>query len=78
MKRGDESITDETTMTEITVHPDGRVCIFGTSRQVLDVLIGLNPHSSKLNRLLDHVRRIESAPGETKQAEINLTSMGSE
>ncbi|MGA2440765.1 MAG: hypothetical protein ABSH08_07390 [Tepidisphaeraceae bacterium] len=78
MKHGDESIADETTMTEITVHPDGRVCIFGTSRQILDVLIGLNPHSSKLNRLLGQVRRIESAQGEAREVDVNLTSMGSD
>jgi hypothetical protein len=78
MKPDDDSIADETTMTEITVHPDGRVCIFGTSRQVLDVLLGLNPSSSKLNRLITHVRCLESLQGEAKEVEVNLACTGSD
>jgi hypothetical protein len=30
--------TDETNITEIELLPDGRICVFGTSLEVLDVL----------------------------------------
>lgn len=61
MKDGNAAIKDETTLTEITIQPDGRVYIFGTSRQVLDILVDLNPHSPWLKQLMGQVRSIESA-----------------
>jgi hypothetical protein len=50
---------DETLITEITIQPDGRVFVFGTSRQVLEVLESINPNDPRLNRLLAHVRAVE-------------------
>ena len=50
---------DETTITEITIEPDGRVYVFGTSRQVLDVLERLCPGDAQLGRLLGQVRSLE-------------------
>jgi hypothetical protein len=46
---------EETTITEITIQPDGRVFIFGTSRQVLDLMVELDPSSPRLRTLLHHV-----------------------
>ena len=60
MTKGVNLIEDETTMTEITIQPDGRVYIFGTSRQVLDILVDLDPRSERLRRLLSEVKRYES------------------
>jgi hypothetical protein len=52
-------LQEETTITEITIQPDGRVYVFGTSRQALEVLDGLRPRDARLGRLLGHVRAIE-------------------
>jgi hypothetical protein len=55
----DEDVDNETSMTEITIQPDGRVYVFGTSRSVLDLLAELNPRSTQLQRLLEVVQRQE-------------------
>ena len=52
-----ELMEDETRITEITIQPDGRVYVFGTSRQVLEVLEALHPGDEKLLRLLGHIRK---------------------
>jgi hypothetical protein len=39
---------DETTITEITIQPDGRIYVFGASRQVLAVLSDLCPGDQTL------------------------------
>ena len=57
-------IDEETCVTEITVQADGRVYVFGTSRQILEILETLDPHSAQLQRLLGHVRDLETAGGE--------------
>jgi hypothetical protein len=77
MKSCPDSIEDENTMTEITVQPDGRVFVFGTSRNVLDILIGLNPRSSKLNRLIGRVRSIESEQHRTTGREAHTAPLRS-
>jgi hypothetical protein len=61
MTRVHEPTEDETTMTEITLQPDGRVFIFGTSRHVLDILLDLDPDSARLQRLISEVERLESS-----------------
>ncbi len=58
--RPDESLQDETTITEITIQPDGRIYVFGTSRQVLEVLEDLGPTDVRLSQLLRHVRAAEN------------------
>jgi hypothetical protein len=57
----DAPIDDETTMTEITIQPDGRVYIFGTSRSMLDILEELNPKCGWLQELIGQVRSNETA-----------------
>jgi hypothetical protein len=51
---------EETNVTDITIEPDGRVYVFGTSRRVLEVLEQLRPDDPRVCRLLGHVRRLES------------------
>ena len=40
--------TDETAMTEIMIHPDGRIFVFGLSREVAEVLESLCPEKHPL------------------------------
>jgi hypothetical protein len=70
MTNGVDLIEDETTLTEITIQPDGRVYIFGTSRQVLDILVDLDPRSARLRRLLGEVKRYESGRANGTEAAI--------
>ena len=52
---------DETSITELTIAPDGRVFVFGTSRPVLEVLLALNPHDRRVGRLVEQVQRVEGS-----------------
>lgn len=45
-----EILDDETSVTEITFLPDGRICLFGASREVLQLLMELNLGDSSLNQ----------------------------
>ena len=54
------NIIDESLITEVTIAPDGRVYVFGTSRQILDVLESLQPDDAIVQRLLQHVRKPEN------------------
>jgi len=55
------NVDEECGITEITIRPDGRVYVFGTSRPVLEVLRAVNPVDAKFRRLLAQVRAWESA-----------------
>ena len=55
------SLDNEKNISELTIAPDGRVFVFGTSRPILEVLEPLQPRDKKLQRLLEHVRRLESS-----------------
>jgi len=50
-------LQDETDMSEITIQPDGRVYVFGASRQVLELLESLSPTDQKLQRVLGRIRK---------------------
>jgi len=76
MKDRDASIEDETTLTEITIQPDGRVYIFGTSRQVLDILVDLNPHSPWLKQFMGQVRSMESSQAGGCETPEGMTCLG--
>jgi hypothetical protein len=39
---------DETAMTEIMIHPDGRIFVFGLSREVGEILVSLCPEKHPL------------------------------
>lgn len=60
MSNAGPELPEETRISEITIQPDGRVYVFGTSRKVLELLEVLQPNDAKLNVLLDHVRRLEA------------------
>lgn len=71
MKTASRPLEDETHITEITIQPDGRVYVFGTSRQILDILVDLDPLSIKLSRLMEQVRSVEHGQvHETGEGEI--------
>jgi len=53
---------NEKNITELTIAPDGRIFVFGTSRAILEVLEALQPRDEKLQCLLKQVRRLESSP----------------
>lgn len=58
--------SDETLITEITIQPDGRVYVFGTSREILEVLAELRPDDPKVCRLLGRIRTLDG--NETRAA----------
>ena len=43
---------DETAMTEIMIHPDGRIFVFGLSREVAEILHSLCPEKHPLHESL--------------------------
>ena len=51
-----EELCDETLISQITIQPDGRVYVFGASRDVLEVLESVNPIDRRVSRLLQRVR----------------------
>ena len=55
------SLVNEKNTTELTIAPDGRVFVFGTSRPILEILAALQPTDPKVRRLLEHVRALEAA-----------------
>ena len=59
------STDDESNMTEIMIHPDGRVFVFGMSQPVLEVLDLLETNDAELKRRSAHVLAL----GELKTAE---------
>lgn len=50
-------LDEETLTTEITIGPDGRIFVFGTSRPLLEILARLQPQDAHLKLLLAQVRR---------------------
>ena len=50
---------DETNVTEIELLPDGRICVFGTSLEVLELLDGLQCGADgSVSERLDALRKI--------------------
>jgi hypothetical protein len=72
MKRDRVSVAtvDESLISEISIAPDGRVYVFGLSRQVLDVLYVLQPDDPKLSKLLGHLQQLQSLDQRNKQSGI--------
>ncbi len=61
---------DETTLTEITILGDGRICVFGASTAVLLALADLCPTDVELQRRVKHVRAV----GSTARIEVRGAS----
>ncbi len=53
---------DESTLTEITVLPDGRVYVFGASQPVLEALADLWPGDIDLQVRVQRLRALSAAP----------------
>jgi len=47
---------DESAESEITIMPDGRVCAFGITRPVAELLASLPTADERMTRLLDRIR----------------------
>ena len=62
---------DETAITEISILPDGRVCVFGASRHVLDVLAELE---SRDDAARERAKYVEVLDRETNQIEMRSES----
>jgi hypothetical protein len=52
---------DEPPTTEITILPDGRICVFGASRQVLEALDQAGLSDAALRARLEYLDRVEPA-----------------
>lgn len=50
---------DETAISEISILPDGRVCVFGASRQVIEALAVLDPDDLALRRRIERLEALE-------------------
>jgi len=60
-------LDNEKNTTELTIAPDGRVFVFGTSRPILEVLAALQPHDENLQRLLEQARSVSSPSQERSE-----------
>ena len=60
-------LDNEKNTTELTIAPDGRVFVFGTSRPILEVLAALQPHDENLQRLLEQARSVLSPSQERSE-----------
>jgi hypothetical protein len=50
---------DETTITEISILPDGRVCVFGASGDVLEALAGLESRDPEICQRIAYARLLQ-------------------
>lgn len=57
MRRAPLNADEETPITEINLLPDGRICVFGSSRQVLEILESLALGDPALDARVKHLRR---------------------
>lgn len=59
---------EETRVSEITILPDGRVCVFGASEGLLHVLFRLNPADESLRQRVKHAQGMNVQPDEVDTA----------
>lgn len=62
---------DEANITEIEILPDGRICVFGTSMPVIDVVSSLAVLDDRLRERLTTIRQHQMQAVDSGQ---NLTS----
>lgn len=62
---------DETAISEITILPDGRICVFGASQQLIHILNDLNPNDEAMRQ------RIEQ-PATGQEAAKNFARAGNQ
>jgi len=53
--RPDPGAVDESSESEITILPDGRVCAFGITRPLAELLATLPPADVRMQRLLERI-----------------------
>jgi hypothetical protein len=53
---------DESSITDITILPDGRIYLFGASAAVLEMLCDIPLHDPALRRRMDHLGGAEAGP----------------
>lgn len=61
MEPDDPIADDETRISEITILPDGRIYVFGMSRQVLEMLGELRLADPGLRQRIEQVRRCSAS-----------------
>jgi hypothetical protein len=57
---------DETAITEISILPDGRVCVFGASRRVLAVLAELESRDDAVRERAEYVEALDRDANQTE------------
>jgi len=55
-------LDDETSVTEITLLPDGRICLFGASREILNLLDKLRLTDTAFKERLAAIRAVTPEP----------------
>jgi hypothetical protein len=55
-----EPVDDETSISEITIAPDGRIYVFGASFEVLEAIEELASGNSEFRRRLNQIRSREN------------------
>ena len=63
---------DETNLTELEIGPDGRVYVFGASREVLQILDALRNQDESIHRRLDRIPQHPSVPSFTAVSNQSL------
>lgn len=58
--RPDPAAIDESAESEITILPDGRVCAFGITRTVAELLAAIPTSDKRTQRLLDRIRGLDA------------------
>jgi hypothetical protein len=66
---------DETRTTEITILPDGRICLFGASREVLEILGGMDLGDPALDQRLEYLRSLDQSAPDAVSAAIAATAL---
>jgi hypothetical protein len=66
---------DETRTSEITILPDGRICLFGASRELLELLGDMDLGDPTLDQRLAYLRRLDAHS--QKQPGSNEVQVGS-
>lgn len=64
-------LEEETSVSEINILPDGRICLFGASQQVLEILDSIVVGDRALTQRLDCLRRFHRTE-ETEQNHVRL------
>jgi hypothetical protein len=58
---------EETTISEISITPDGRIYVFGASYEVLKIIEGMAAGDSDLRRRVAHIRSLGTSMEEKVQ-----------